>query len=379
MTLALTKDRPPWPWQEQTWQRLCRQREQGALAHAYLFCGDQGIGRVDFIREFADLLLCPSPENHRACRQCRSCRAGGAEHHPDLLIVEPEEDKKDIGIGQIRELAEFMTRSGFSGLARVAAIPRAERLTLAAANALLKTLEEPAARACLLLAAISPGSVLPTIRSRCQILSMPTPDPATAAEWLREQAANRQISSESLSGSTLEELLEDLLEFLGNRPVAVLAELESGKPSGFATMRLLLLALLSGKASVQQAAAEAVKIGDVSSRTGNVRSRTGSLQSRTGNPGSRTGSSAVFEHLDRISTILIRGMVTGAWQNQANQALAEALPGADHAANLAVLVEFQRQVAEARKLAAGPGNPNLQMLFEGIFLCWRRQQPRQVA
>ena len=373
MKLALANNRPPWPWQESVWQRLCRQREQGALAHAYLFCGDQGIGRVDFIHEFADLLLCANPENHRACRQCRSCRAGGAEHHPDLLIVEPEEGKKDIGIGQIRELAEFMTRSGFSGLARVAAIPRAERLTLAAANALLKTLEEPAARAYLLLASISPGSLLPTIRSRCQILSMPAPDPATAADWLREQVASRQISSEALPGNTLEELLEDLLETSGgNRPVAVLAELASGKPSGFAALRLLLLALLSGKTSVQQAAAEAVKIGDVPSRAGKVASRTGNAQPKS-------GSSAVFEHLDRISTILIRGMVTGAWQNQANQALAEALPGADHAAKLAVLVEFQRQVAEARKLAAGPGNPNLQMLFEGIFLCWRRQQPRQVA
>ncbi len=323
------------PWQESVWRRLCRQREEGALAHAYLFCGDRGTGRMVFIREFADLLLCENPRGNRACRQCRSCRAGGAEHHPDQLILAPEEDKKDIGIGQVRELTEFMSRSGFSGLARVAVIPQAEKLTLAAANALLKTLEEPPERACLLLAAVSPGSLLPTIRSRCQILPLPCPDPETASNWLRGQldGESKQIP---------DDLLEDVLESAGNRPFETLAELQSDQPPGFSACRKLLLDLLSGAISAQQAAAAA-----------------------------KVGEAAIFEQLDRISTILIRGLVTGTWRNAANRELAQALPAS---CNLAVLLAFHRQVAVARKLLAGPGNPNPQLLLESIFLRWRRQE-----
>ncbi len=323
------------PWQESAWRRLCRQREEGALAHAYLFCGDRGTGRMAFIREFADLLLCEKPQNNRACRQCRSCRAGGAEHHPDQLILAPEEDRKDIGIGQVRELAEFMSRSGFSGLSRVAVVTQAEKLTLAAANALLKTLEEPPERACLLLAAVSPGSLLPTIRSRCQILPLPRPDRETAKNWLRGQLGG-------VTDQTQDDLLEDALESAGNRPLEALAELQSDQPASPGACRKLLLDLLSGAISPQQAAAAAAKIGDM----------------------------AVFEQLDRISTILIRSLVTGTWRNAANRQLAQALPASG---NLAALLAFHRQVALARKLLAGPGNPNPQLLLESIFLHWRRR------
>jgi len=327
------------PWQENTWWRLCRQREEGVLAHAYLFCGDRGIGRMVFIREFADLLLCENPRDNRACRQCRSCRAGGAEHHPDQLILAPEEDRKDIGVGQVRELTEFISRSGYSGLARVAIIPRAEKLTLAAANALLKTLEEPPERACLLLAAVSPGSLLPTIRSRCQILPMTSPDPRTARNWLRGQPGGE-------SNRTPDDLLEDVLESVGNRPLEALAALKSDQPAGFSACRKLLLDLLSGAISAQQAATAAGKIGDA----------------------------AIFEQLDRISTILIRGLVTGTWRNAANRELAQALPANGASGKLAALLAFHQQVAMARKLLAGPGNPNPQLLIESIFLRWRRQQ-----
>lgn len=341
MSLPAAADRPPWPWQEAVWRRLCRQQN---LAHAYLFCGESGAGSAGFLHEFANLLLCEKPLDQRACRQCRSCRAGGAEHHPDLLQVAPEEGKKDIGIGQIRELTEFLSRSGFSGLARITIIPRAERLTLAAANALLKTLEEPADRTFLLLAAVSPGRLLPTIRSRCQILPLPGPDPAGAADWLRQQA-DRQQSHLS------EAALGELLEACGHRPLEALDALRSGRQEGLAAMRRCLHGLLSGETGIHKMVTDAGKIGEA----------------------------AVFEQLSIISTIVIRGLIEDAWQNPENHSLAEALPGKDRAARLAALLEFHRQVTEARKLLAGPGNPNPQLLLESVLLCWQRQGGERAA
>ena len=332
MSLLENASRPPWPWQEAAWERLGGQQRSGALAHAYLFIGDRGTGRRAFAREFANFLLCDEPEANRACYRCRSCRAGGADHHPDLLLLAPEEGKKDIGVGQIRELAEFFSLNSFSGAGRVAIIPQAETLTLSASNALLKTLEEPAAKATLLLTAYSPGGLLPTIRSRCQMLGLPGPDPDTAIAWLRERMPD--------SHSTSDEQLRELIEAYGNRPLELAPALSGGQAPGFIAMRELLLELREGRISILRAAAQAAKIGE----------------------------SEVFEHLSRVSTILIRGLANGELRGAENRALAAALP---ESGELNFLLEFHRQVAGARKLLAGPGNPNPQLLLESIFRRWR--------
>ncbi|MDE0509154.1 MAG: hypothetical protein OXI17_11025 [Gammaproteobacteria bacterium] len=331
MSLFEQTSRPPWPWQEAVWRRLHEQEQSGAMAHAYLFIGDRGTGRTDFVREFANFLLCDDPESGRACYRCRSCRAGGADHHPDLLSILPEEGKKDIGVGQIRELTEFLSLNSFSGSGRVAIIPQAEALTLSASNALLKTLEEPATGATLLLTAYSPGSLLPTIRSRCQLLGLPGPDFDTAIAWLRE----RLPDSHSIS----DERLRELLEAYGNRPLELTPALGAGQAPGFIALRKMLLDLLEGKISILRAAAEAAKIGE----------------------------SEVFEHLSRVSTILIRGLVNGDVRGAETRALAAALP---ESGELGVLLEFHRQVTRARKLLAGPGNPNPQLLLESTFRLW---------
>lgn len=335
--------RPPWPWQEHTWQRLCGQYRTGALAHAYLFSGEKGTGRAGFACEFAKFLLCTDPAGDRACYQCRSCLAGGSDHHPDLLVLMPEEGRKDIGVDRIRELAEFLSRSSFSGLARVAVILQAERLTLSAANALLKTLEEPADRAYLLLAGISSGSLLPTIRSRCQLLPLPGPDPETAIDWLRDRVAG--------SGFESRDQLLELIDIYGNHPLELLDSLHSGLTSGFAVLRQLLRDLIEGRISVQLAARESAK----------------------------GGESAAFEHLARFSTILIRGLVLGEWRSAEHRAIAEALPEPDSATRLRAMLEFHRQVTVARKQLAGPGNPNPQLLLENIFRAWSRRELLQAS
>jgi len=340
MSLFEQTSRPPWPWQEAVWRRLHEQKQSGALAHAYLFIGDGGTGRTEFVREFTNFLLCNDPDAGRACYRCRSCRAGGADHHPDLLLILPEEGKKDIGVGQIRELTEFLSLNSFSGAGRVAIIPQAEALTLSASNALLKTLEEPAAGATLLLTACSPGSLLPTIRSRCQLLGLPGPDIDTATAWLRERLPD--------SHSVSDERLRELLEAYGNRPLELAPALSAGQAPGFIALRKMLLDLLEGRISILRAAGEAAKIGE----------------------------SEVFEHLSRVSTILIRGLVNGDVRGAENRALAAALPASGE---LGFLLEFHRQVTRARTLLAGPGNPNPQLLLESIFRSWSGQEPRVVG
>ena len=335
MSLLDNAARPPWPWQEAAWRRLHEQKQSGALAHAYLFIGDRGAGRTEFAREFTNFLLCDDPNADRACYRCRSCRAGGADHHPDLLMISPEEGKKDIGVGQIRELTEFLSLNSFSGSGRVAIIPQAESLTLSASNALLKTLEEPAPDATLLLTAYSPGSLLPTIRSRCQLLGLPGPDPDAAIAWVRERMPD--------SHSATDEQLRELLEAYGNRPLELAPALNSGQAPDFITLRKMLLDLLDGRISIVKAAVQAAKIGD----------------------------SEVFEHLSRVSTILIRGLVNEDVRGAENRALAQALP---KTGGLDFLLEFHRQVTIARKLLAGPGNPNPQLLLESIFRLWRGQE-----
>ena len=334
MNLFESASRPPWPWQEAAWRRLQDQKQSGTLAHAYLFTGDRGTGRAEFAREFANLLLCDEPVDGRACYRCRSCRAGGAEHHPDLLPVSPEQDKKDIGIGQIRELTEFLNLNSFSGSGRVAILPQAESLTPSASNALLKTLEEPAAKTFLLLITFSPGGLLPTIRSRCQMLGLPGPDSEAAVAWLRERRTDgRDISDDQL---------RELLEAYGNRPLEVLPALSAAQASGFEASRRILLDLLEGRTGIPAVANEVAKIGEVE----------------------------VFEHLSRVSTILIRGLVNGDPRGAEIRALAAALSEPDGAERLRVLLEFHRQVTVARKLLAGPGNPNPQLLLESIFRLW---------
>src|SRR5690606_19739146 len=106
-----------------------------------------------------------------------------ADHHPDLHLVFPEPEKRTIGIEQIRELSEALSMKGFRGGAKAAVIEPAEAMTLAAANALLKTLEEPAAQTFLLLVSHQPHRLLPTIRSRCQVLAVAPPSEQEVAAW----------------------------------------------------------------------------------------------------------------------------------------------------------------------------------------------------
>lgn len=173
----------PCPWHMPAWSALVGQPRHG---HAYLLSGLPGIGKRRFAAAFAAFLMCDRPEQGMACGACRSCLLRKAGSHPDSLLIEPEEEGKAIRVDAIRQLADFIGQSAQQGGRKVIILRPAEAMNQNAANALLKSLEEPNRDTFLLLVSDQPGRLLPTIRSRCMVQPLSTPARSEALEWLQQ-------------------------------------------------------------------------------------------------------------------------------------------------------------------------------------------------
>lgn len=187
-----------YPWQQHEYESLLQPYLQGRLSHALILSGAKGIGKHQLAHTLSHRLLCDLPlENQFACGQCHSCTMLNAKTHPDLYMIEPEEKSQVIKIEQIRDLISKISLSSYSGKFKVVIIDPAEGMTIAAANSLLKTLEEPPDKTLFLLI-VSDVSRLPmTIRSRCQQISIATPDIHNTQGWLNEKL-DSSISTEIL-------------------------------------------------------------------------------------------------------------------------------------------------------------------------------------
>ena len=192
------------PWHRETLAQLAGRRDR--LPHALLASGPAGIGKAAFARELAKSLLCESPQEALACGTCASCGWFEQGNHPDFREVLPEateegeeeaaaDSAKDgkkslvIKIGQIRALGDLVSLSTHRAGFRVIVIRPAEALQPAAANALLKTLEEPPPATVIVLVSDRPARLLATIRSRCQVVALRVPPREVALAWLREGGA----------------------------------------------------------------------------------------------------------------------------------------------------------------------------------------------
>jgi DNA polymerase-3 subunit delta' len=173
------------PWHADVWSQLT---EQSRHAHAYLFSGLPGVGKRRFANAFAAFLLCDQPAQGMACGRCRSCLLREAGTHPDLLLIAPEEEGKAIRVDAIRHLVDFMGQTSQQGGSKVIVLHPAEAMNQNAANALLKSLEEPTANTFLLLVTDQPARLLPTVRSRCRSQKLATPATQVALAWLAEAA-----------------------------------------------------------------------------------------------------------------------------------------------------------------------------------------------
>ncbi len=168
------------------------------IAHAYLFYGERGIGKRLTALRFAQALNCDmaaGPGDPDACGRCRSCRQIEACTHPDFTLIEPdpEQTTPQIKIEQIRGIESQIVYRPLIGRWKVCVIDQADRLTIGAANALLKTLEEPPSHCLFLLVTSRPSALPATIRSRCQALRFATPVRAQVETAL---VAKRGLSQE---------------------------------------------------------------------------------------------------------------------------------------------------------------------------------------
>ncbi|MFI4934770.1 MAG: DNA polymerase III subunit delta' [Caulobacterales bacterium] len=169
---------------------------RGRLHHAWLLVGPEGVGKASFAYRAARRLLGarPAPEFGLlgADPEDPVSRQVAARAHPDLLVLEREGEegrtRKSIPVDEARLLPEFFSKSPATAAFRVAIIDSADDLGVSAANAVLKTLEEPPERGVLLLVSHAPGALLPTIRSRCRRLAFAPPPTDLAAAWLMRAA-----------------------------------------------------------------------------------------------------------------------------------------------------------------------------------------------
>lgn len=190
--LPLQADEPnPLPWHESLYAGLARRIGEGRFPHAILLTGAAGVGKTELAIALASLLVCDSPRDEgpraTACGQCKQCRLFIGEGHPDVRLLHPTDQSRFVRIHQVRALASFSMESPQVARRKVAVISRADQLNLNAANALLKTLEEPPADTFLILLHRAGQPLLPTIRSRCQAQRVDPPDQASGVAWLGEQ------------------------------------------------------------------------------------------------------------------------------------------------------------------------------------------------
>lgn len=165
--------------------------ERGRLGHAWLITGPAGLGKLNLALAFAGRLLRretagppPEPFGPEEVLAAMSGRSATGDHHPDLHLLYPQEDKTTIFVEDVRSVTDRLGLKAFGGGAKVVVVEPAEALTVAAANALLKSLEEPTPGTYFLLVSHRPGRLSATVRSRCQTLVVRSPRPPELTEWL---------------------------------------------------------------------------------------------------------------------------------------------------------------------------------------------------
>ncbi len=187
-------------------EALRRTMAQGRLPHAFLFVGPEGIGKRSFAETFAQALLCErAPEaDLDPCGACPSCLQVAAGTHPDVHRVARPEDKHDLSIKLIRDLCLDLGLKPAAGRRKVAIVDDADDLNDEAANAFLKTLEEPPPGSVLILIGTSPEAQLDTIVSRCRVLRF---DPLPEAD-LAQVLLDGQVTDDPAEAARLAHLAD---------------------------------------------------------------------------------------------------------------------------------------------------------------------------
>ena len=226
-----------YPWLREHWLFFLKRLQQDRLAHALMIEGPAGSGKNALAIEMVARLLC-SENQPEACGQCRSCKllAGGA--HPDRFELHPEEGSEIIKVDQVRNLIASLDLTTSISERKVAYIHPADGMNIAAANALLKSLEEPTGNAVMILVSSDPGSLPVTIRSRCQSIVVCQPDRKLVLDWLTE-TTGRSVADVSAA-----------LQAAGGSPLRAARYLESPELDTFVQVTEGLATLLKRPGSV---------------------------------------------------------------------------------------------------------------------------------
>ena len=330
----------PFPWHLATLEQLLAARER--LPHALLVHGPAGIGKVEFARALAAAVLCETSRGTSACGSCASCHWFSQGNHPDYREILPEaaaeDDEADadagtdkaekakslaIKVDQIRAVADFIALSTHRAGHRVLLLHPAEALQPAGANALLKTLEEPPPRTLIVMVSDRPSRLLPTLLSRCRKLALGAPPRAAALAWLRVQEVEQpEAALDAAGGAPL--LARDLAE-----------------PKE-AELRRRLVAELSRPGGA-----------DTLARAGTI---------------DRTTIERAIWWMQTWVHDLVRARLAGEVRHHVEQA--GALQARARNADLPALLDLDRELAEARRLASHPLNPRL--LTEHLLLAYNR-------
>jgi DNA polymerase-3 subunit delta' len=324
----------PLPWQQEQWTGLLERLQADRMPHALLLRGEPGTGKGQFALALGQFLLCHQPVANTACGKCKGCLLNLAGTHPDLSILEPEEQGKAIKVDQIRTVIQFVGKKAQLGGYRVMVLGPAEAMNINSSNALLKSLEEPGERTLLILVSDQISGVLPTIRSRCQVMEFGIPDRSVAKNWLLPQVGDEQKVEKLLNvaaGAPCKALSLDQSEWLGER-VTVVQQ---------------WLGVLTGKR-------DAV---------------------RTADSWMQYPMKELLNWLQAWQVDLVR-LASGSQQPIRNQDLDQDLRAAAAMLNVNQLFICYEHLLNVKRLLASQANPNAQVLLEEILLKWSQAAKR---
>lgn len=176
-----------YPWLTKPYKDLVAQYTSDRSHHALLLHIPEQFGEELLVNALGRWLMCLHPQGEKTCGQCRGCQLMSAGTHPDWYEVIPENNKSTLGVEQIRQLTDKIYERSQQGGVKAVWLPDATLLTDSAANALLKTLEEPPENTYFLLGCHEPAKLLATIRSRCLYWPLLCPNESYGSQWLARE------------------------------------------------------------------------------------------------------------------------------------------------------------------------------------------------